>query len=286
MKVLRNGSVLVSQGPLHMTVGVSKNGTPSLEMARQGAEKALRVLEDLAGWLNIMKLSWTKIKKLNGLPLIVQHMVLAAQRTGDPAVTPLAAVAGAVSDQVADFLEACGGTRIIVNNGGDIALRLHRDETVKVGIRMDVQRQDYTYNLVVNGRSRIGGVATSGLGGRSFTKGVASAAVCIGSSAVYADAAATVVGNSTWVEDPSIETELAEILYPDTDIVGQRVVTRVGEIGENKIEEAIQKGRGRASLLIEKGLIRGAMIGVKGRIGWTPNLECRGRNFYLNDDSR
>ncbi len=114
---------------------------------------------------------------------------------------------------------------------------------------------------------------------------MASAAVCIGSSAVYADAAATVVGNSTWVEDPSIETELAEILYPDTDIVGQRVVTRVGEIGENKIKEAIQKGEGKASLLIETGLIRGAMIGVKGRIGWTSNLECRGRDFYLNDDS-
>ncbi len=283
MEVLRNGSVLVSQGPLHMMIGVSMNGTPSSELARRGAEKALEVLEELAGWLNIIKLSWTKIKNLNGLPLIVQQMVLAAQRTEDPDVTPLVAVAGAVSDQVAGFLEACGGTRIIVNNGGDIALRLHRDETVKVGIRMDVRRPDVTYGLVVDGRSGVGGIATSGLGGRSFTKGVASAAVCIGSSAVYADAAATVVGNSTWVEDPSIETGLAEDLYPDTDIKGQRVVTRVGAIGEQKIGQAIQQGLKSACILTEKELIGGAIVAVKGQVGWTPNLECLGRDFYVTD---
>jgi len=266
-----------------MTVGVSMNGTPSSEMARQGAEKALEILEELAGWLNIIKLSWTKIKNLNGLPLIVQQMVLAAQMTDDADVTPLAAVAGAVSDQVADFLKARGGNRIIVDNGGDIALRLGRDETIKVGIRSDVNRKECPYGLVVNGQAGIGGIATSGLGGRSFTKGVASAAVCIGSSAVYADAAATVVGNSTWVEDPSIETALAEDLYPDTDITGQRVVTRVGEIGEQKIGQAIQQGLKKACILTEKELIGGAIVAVKGQVGWTPNLECRGRDFYVND---
>jgi len=110
---------------------------------------------------------------------------------------------------------------------------------------------------------------------------LASAAVALGQSAVYADAAATVLGNSTWVDDPNIDTELAERLYPDSDIAGQRVVTKVGEIGEKKVEEAMQNGLKTASLLIDKGLIRGAIIALKRRVVWTPNIECRGRDLYV-----
>jgi ApbE superfamily uncharacterized protein (UPF0280 family) len=208
-------------------------------------------------------------------------MVKVTQQMEDPSLTPLAAVAGAIADEVADFLEAQGGRGIIVNNGGDIALRLYRDETIKVGIRSDIQRENCPYNLIVTGTMGIGGVATSGLGGRSFTKGVASATVVIARSAVYADAAATVLGNSTLVEHPNIQTELAENLYPDTDIPGQRVVTRVGKIGENKIEKAIQKGLRKGSLFIDMGLIGAAIISVKGRVAWTPNLECRGSDLYV-----
>ncbi|NIQ38408.1 MAG: hypothetical protein GTN81_07460 [Proteobacteria bacterium] len=280
---LLDGSILVSRGPLHMTITVSKNGTPSTHMAREGGERALELLEELARWLSIIKLNCTRIKRVHGLPVIVRQMIRAAQKTGDTHVTPLAAVAGAVSDQVADFLKARGGSRIIVNNGGDIALRLGQEEKVIVGVRSDVSRGDCPYGLVVDGRWRIGGVATSGVGGRSFTKGIASAAVCIGSSAAYADTGATVLGNSTWVEDSKVETELAEVLYPDTDLAGQRVVTRVGEIGERKIDEALQNGMRKASLLREKGLIKGALIAVKGRVCWTPNLERRGRNFFMRE---
>ena len=56
------------------------------------------------------------------------------------------------------------------------------------------------------------------------------------SSAGLADAAATVIGNATWVEDPNIRTEYAERIYPDTDIRGQRVVTHLGHIPRKKID--------------------------------------------------
>ncbi len=278
---MADGSALVSQGPLHMTIAVSKEGIPSPSLAQEGAEKALESLQTLADLLSVIKRRSETIRRVQGLPSVVQRMIQATQQMEDPYLTPLAAVAGAVSDEVANFLEARDGSRIIVNNGGDIALRLRPDETVKVGIRLDVQRQACAYSLIVDGMMGIGGVATSGLGGRSFTKGLASAAVAIGQSAVYADAAATVLGNSTWVDDPNIDTELAEKLYPDTDIAGQRVVIKVGEIGERKIREAMQNGLKTASLLINKGLIRGGIIALKGRVAWTPNIECRGRNLYV-----
>lgn len=281
IKILADGSALVSQGPLHMTIAVSKGGNPSPRLAQEGADKALELLKTLADLLSVIKQRSNTIKRVQGLPSIVQQMIQATQQMEDPYITPLAAVAGAVSDEVANFLKARDGSRIIVNNGGDIALRLRRDETIKAGIRLDVQRQACAYSLIVAGTMGIGGVATSGLGGRSFTKGLASAAVAIGQSAVYADAAATVLGNSTWVDDPNIDTELAEKLYPDTDIAGQRVVIEVGQIGEKKIEEAMQNGLRTASLLIDKGLIRGAIIALKGRVAWTPSIECRGRNLYV-----
>jgi ApbE superfamily uncharacterized protein (UPF0280 family) len=281
IKILADGSALVSQGPLHMTIAVSKEGIPSPGLAQEGAEKALELLKTLADLLSVIKRRSHTIKRVQGLPSIVQRMIQATQQMEDPYLTPLAAVAGAVSDEVADFLEARDGSRIIVNNGGDIALRLRRDETIKVGVRLDVQRQACAYSLMVTGMMGIGGVATSGLGGRSFTKGLASAVVAIGQSAVYADAAATVLGNSTWVDDPNIDTELAEKLYPDTDIAGQRVVIKVGQIEEKKIGEAMQNGLRTASLLIDKGLIRGGIVALKGRVAWTPNIECRGRNLYV-----
>jgi hypothetical protein len=74
---------------------------------------------------------------------------------------------------------------------------------------------------------------------------------------------------------------LAENLYPDTDIAGQRVVIKVGEIGEEKIREAMENGLRRASHLMDKGLIRGGIIALKGRVAWTPNIECRGRNLCV-----
>jgi ApbE superfamily uncharacterized protein (UPF0280 family) len=281
IKILADGSALVSQGPVHMTIAVSKEGNPSPSLAQEGAEKALELLKTLADLLSVIKQRSNTIKRVQGLPPIVRQMIRATQQMEDSHLTPLAAVAGAVSDEVANFLEARDGSRIIVNNGGDIALRLRRDETITVGIRLDVQRQACAYRLIVAGMTGIGGVATSGLGGRSFTKGLASAAVALGQSAVYADAAATVLGNSTWVDDPNIDTELAERLYPDTDLAGQRVVIKVGEIGEKKVEEAMQNGLKTASLLIGKGLIRGAIIALKGRVVWTPNIECRGRDLYV-----
>jgi hypothetical protein len=50
----------------------------------------------------------------------------------DPNCTPLAAVAGATADMVADFLLETGATNIVVNNGGDISIRLREGERQKL----------------------------------------------------------------------------------------------------------------------------------------------------------
>jgi ApbE superfamily uncharacterized protein (UPF0280 family) len=205
-------------------------------------------------------------------PDVVQKMIEATKKMVEPDLTPLAAVAGAASDVVADFIFSKGGTKIIVDNGGDIAIRLREGEVARVGVRTEIDADRPTYLITIDSTMGIGGVATSGLGGRSFTKGIASAATVLSKTASFADAAATVIGNFTTVEDPNILRTLAEKIYPDTDIPGEWVTIRVGELSQEKIEKALDESLSKAYGIIQKGLINGALIALRGRVVWTKSL--------------
>jgi ApbE superfamily uncharacterized protein (UPF0280 family) len=191
----------------------------------------------------------------------------------EPDLTPLAAVAGSASDVVAEFMISQGGSKIIVDNGGDIAIRLKEGEIVKVGVKTDINAKLPTYLIPIDFTMGVGGVATSGLGGRSFTKGIASGATVLSENASLSDAAATVIGNFTNVVDPTIKRSLAENIYPDTDIAGQWVTTDVGRLSQKKIEKALKNGLSKACSLYRKGFIKGALIAVKGKVAWTESLD-------------
>jgi hypothetical protein len=109
-------------------------------------------------------------------------------------------------------------------------------------------------------------VATSGLGGRSLSKGVASAVTCWGKTCPQVDAAATSIANATQVEDPAVVTGAAETLDPMTDLRGQRVVASVGKLGSRALVQALAGGRKRAQELIDAGLIIGCLISIQGRM--------------------
>jgi ApbE superfamily uncharacterized protein (UPF0280 family) len=206
-------------------------------------------------------------------PEVVKRMIRSTKIMGEPDLTPLAAVAGTASDVVADFMIRHGGTKIIVDNGGDIAIRLREDEVARVGVKTEIDAKQPTYLISIDSTMGIGGVATSGLGGRSFTKGIASAATVLSESASLSDAAATVIGNFTNVEDPHIMRCQAERLYPDTDIPGEWVTTKVGRLSEDKIEEALKNGLSKVNSICQKGLIKGALIALQGRVVWTQSME-------------
>ena len=202
-------------------------------------------------------------------------MIDSTRKTGESDLTPLAAVAGAGADVVADFLFDRGATRVIVDNGGDIALRLREGESARVGLKTAIDAGNMAYVIPIEAEMGVGGIATSGLGGRSFTKGIASAATVLAEDASLADAAATVLGNFTNVEDPRIARALAEALYPETDLAGEWVTTQVGALPPERLEEALQNGLRKAQALCEKGLIKGALIAVKQKVTWTAYLDSR-----------
>jgi ApbE superfamily uncharacterized protein (UPF0280 family) len=272
IQALSNGSVLVDYGPMHMFISAFENGKPVVSLAKEGAHLGVKVLEDLARFLPVIKKRSLELEIEETFPDVVQKMIEATKKMVEPDLTPLAAVAGAASDVVADFIFSKGGTKIIVDNGGDIAIRLREGEVARVGVKTEIDADRPTYLITIDSTMGIGGVATSGLGGRSFTKGIASAATVLSKTASFADAAATVIGNFTTVEDPNILRTLAEKIYPDTDIPGEWVTIRVGELSQEKIEKALDESLSKAYGIIQKGLINGALIALRGRVVWTKSL--------------
>ena len=168
---------------------------PRPDLCVKAANFSIKILEEVAA----AKAQLSKTAITSDPPSgdgVSYKMWQAARRIGAHDLTPMATVAGAVADATADFLHGFGMTRSIVNNGGDIAIRLAGEECVNVGVRSDIDRSEISHRISVSQASGVGGICTSGLGGRSFTRGIASAVTVLGVTAAIADAAATSVANA------------------------------------------------------------------------------------------
>jgi hypothetical protein len=269
---LSNGTILVDHGPMRMFIIALERGKPLPNLAEEGAHLAMKVLEDLAKFLPVIKMKSQRLEIEETFPDVVRRMIETTKKTEESDLTPLAAVAGTASDVVADFIFSKGGTKIIVDNGGDIAIRLREGEVARVGVKTEIDAKHPAYLITIDSTMGIGGVATSGLGGRSFTKGIASAATVLSQTASLSDAAATVIGNFTNADDPNIVRSLAERIYPDTDIAGEWVTIRAGKLSQEKIGEALNRGLSKAYSIRRKGLINGALIALQGEVVWTDSL--------------
>jgi hypothetical protein len=262
---------------MRMFIEGSIHGNPQPEACNRAAQEAIGFLEEIAHHMDKAK---TPARILAEPPkqLLIHSMWSAATMVGDPDLTPMAAVAGAIADATADFLARQGLTRVMVNNGGDVALRLAASETVTVGIRPDLKAEEISHRVLITSEMNIGGVCTSGLGGRSFTRGVASAATIFAGRAAVADAAATAVANATYIPSPAVERCIADSIYPDTDLKGLEITTSVGHLTQEEALTALTQGLNRAEALVERSLITGACITVQGHTQCTKAISRLIRN--------
>src|SRR5262249_48444040 len=112
-------------------------------------------------------------------------------------VTPMAAVAGSVAEEVLGAMQnAATLERAYVNNGGDIALHLADGERFAVGLMDRPDPDAVMRTIIVKADDPIRGVATSGQRGRSFSLGIADAVTVLAHTASQADAAATIIANA------------------------------------------------------------------------------------------
>jgi ApbE superfamily uncharacterized protein (UPF0280 family) len=183
-------------------------------------------------------------------------------------VTPMAAVAGAVAEEILGaMLRAARLTRAYVNNGGDIALHLADGEHFVVGLAERPDASGLMQTMVVDADDPSRGVATSGRHGRSFSLGIADAVTVLAPAAAQADAAATIIANAVDLPGhPAIIRCPANDLQPDSDL-GPRLVTRgVGELAAREIEHALESGAAGARKLLASGLIDGAALRLQGEM--------------------
>ncbi len=259
--ILRPGLVKLDYGPIQMTIQSERQGTPLTEIAQNGAKRAVEILQELADYKQIAALPQDKLEEIDSLPLVLQTMIAAVRQSGDGTLTPMAAVAGSIAGLVADFIAQNGATKVIVNNGGDLAIRLLDNETTSVGIAPAIGAA-HTHTIQLKAGDGIGGIATSGLGGRSFTKGIASAAVVAAATSGLADACATSLANSTYVPHPNIKLAFAEQVDPDTDIAGHEIVTEVGPLPPEILQQALYAGWEKANTWHQNERIIGAALFV------------------------
>jgi ApbE superfamily uncharacterized protein (UPF0280 family) len=176
-------------------------------------------------------------------------------------ITPMAAVAGAVADEMLQAMLA-GRTldKAYVNNGGDIAIHLAPGHRLRAGIF--AQALDGAVTLTHDRPVR--GIATSGRGGRSFSLGIADSATVLAATAAAADAAATLIADALNVDHPSIERRPARDLDPDSDLLDLPVTVAVGSLPQPLIEEALDRGLAEARRLRLCGLIDSAALSLHG----------------------
>jgi ApbE superfamily uncharacterized protein (UPF0280 family) len=183
-------------------------------------------------------------------------------------ITPMAAVAGSVADEILQAM-MLGRTldKAYVNNGGDIAFHLSPGHELRAGIFVDAL--DGAVRLTHDNPVR--GIATSGWGGRSFSLGIADSVTVLAANAARADAAATIIANAVNADHPAIERQPARDLDPDSDLGGLLVTTKVGPLPADIIEQALERGAAEARRLKLVSLIDCAAISLRGR--W--HLEAR-----------
>ncbi|MCD6359001.1 MAG: UPF0280 family protein [Dehalococcoidia bacterium] len=129
-------------------------------------------------------------------PCIVRDMLEAGNLAG---VGPMAAVAGAIAENVGvDLLE--DSAEIIVENGGDIFLRVSRKRLIGVYAGDSPLSGKFVLEIFPED-TPLGVCTSSGTVGHSKSFGRADAAIVLAASTSLADAAATAIGNLVKGED-------------------------------------------------------------------------------------
>jgi ApbE superfamily uncharacterized protein (UPF0280 family) len=181
-------------------------------------------------------------------------------------ITPMAAVAGAVAEEILGaMVEAANPKRAYVNNGGDIALHLAQGEHFTVGLVDRPDQPGLMQTTIIEAHDPTRGIATSGRHGRSFSLGIADAVTVLARTAAEADAAATIIANAVDLPGhPAVLRCPAHDLRPDSDLGALLVTQAVGTLRAFEIASALEAGVEKARLLLVGGLIESAALRLHG----------------------
>jgi ApbE superfamily uncharacterized protein (UPF0280 family) len=254
----------LNHGPIDLIVEAFGEAHERHAAYAQAVARFETILEELVAELPELRLP------ANGRPrafagFVARRMEAAVSAlAGKDFITPMAAVAGSVADEV--LAAMCAGReleRAYVNNGGDAALHLAPGR--KMTLAIAGTGHGLADHVVIEAADPVRGVATSGWRGRSFSLGIADAVTVLGRGGAEADAAATLVANAVDLPGhPAVTRIPARDLAPDSDLDGRLVTTGVERLSSGEIAEALERGLAVAVGFRRRGLIEAAALFLGG----------------------
>jgi ApbE superfamily uncharacterized protein (UPF0280 family) len=263
-----------SHGPIDLVIG-AEGDAAAVQAAHVAAwERFAGVLPELVAELPLLRAPVAGSCSLRGP--VARRMWEACAPFLPRFITPMAAVAGAVADEIVAFYARAGIARAWVNNGGDIALHLAPGESLRVGLSAglvdapignsaqpspsDAPAPRIDGRFEVSADLPVRGIATSGWRGRSFSLGIADSVTVLAQTASQADAAATMIANAVNVDDSRIVRRPAHDLKDDSDLHEIMVTVDVPPLGPGQVRHALRAGLGLAKALQSNGLIDAAVL--------------------------
>jgi len=256
----------LQDGPIDLIVEARGTEAKLRAAYDAAARRFTGLLDELCSELALLRQAADPRQCLLQGPVARRMHAAVAPFATDNFITPMAAVAGSVAEEILGVMvEAACLERAYVNNGGDIALHLADGEQFTVGLMDRPDDHGLLQTVIINADDPSRGVATSGRHGRSFSLGIADAVTVLARTASQADAAATIIANAVDLPGhPAIVRCPAHDSQPDSDL-GARLVTRgVGGLSDAEIEDALEAGAVQARRLLAAGLIDGAALRLHG----------------------
>jgi ApbE superfamily uncharacterized protein (UPF0280 family) len=254
----------LQDGPIDLIVEAT-GAADEVETAYAAAGRRFEtILDELCSELPLLR----SAKGRMPYGVVAQRMWQAvAPFAADAFITPMAAVAGSVAEELLGAMtRSTGLRRAYVNNGGDIALHVAPGEQASIGLVDRPDRPKMYGTVSISSAQPVRGVATSGWRGRSFSLGIADAVTILARTAAAADAAATIVANAVDLPGhPAIARQPACERDPQSDLGMLPVTVGVGALTERETETALDAGLMVAQACITKGLIEAAVLHLNGQ---------------------
>jgi len=260
----------LQHGPIDIIAHVDAPEEVRKRLYTSASNRFSTVLVELVAEMDLLKHPWSA-----DLPDpkggIAQKMCFAVRGSGI-FVTPMAAVAGAVADEVLEAMlyeaknhDLCLEEiqRMYVNNGGDIAFWLNAGESFSIGVVDNPGIPELNARVSLAYESPVRGIATSGWRGRSQSLGIADAVTVLAGSAAIADAAATLIANDVNVDYPGILKRPASEVKDESDLGMLPVTVDVPPLPFDQISEALKRGAQTAGNFIRTGKIEAAYLSLQ-----------------------
>jgi ApbE superfamily uncharacterized protein (UPF0280 family) len=256
----------LQHGPIDLVIKAGGAAASVNRAYRAARERFRSVLGELVAELAVLRAPLHGDRRPLVESAIAMDMVAVCWPHRAVFISPMAAVAGSVADAISQaMLKAVPELdTLYVNNGGDIALHVAEDHHLRIGLVADLARAIPEGAITVTSGSRIGGIATSGWRGRSFSLGIADAVTVLAPTAAMADAAATIIANAVHAEHPAVVVAPARSIDPDSDLGDLYVTVKVGRLPMKFVEAALARGMDQADTLVGQGLICAAALTLQG----------------------